>query len=131
MDDKNSKNFNNRALGVIMNDLPKELTPELLELITKDYVQTLEIVDNEVHYSVHGVAGYKAINIDTLTRLMKEWCFDKGYSLETRFNYPLQQVSMTNNGGLARYSSPAMSILTELEAVLKATHWLAKEKGLI
>ena len=111
------------SIGDDMNTLPKELTPELLGLVTRDYVQTLEIVNNEIHYSISSVMGYKAINIDTLTREMIEYI--GGYYIFNIFN------SSSVMGYVVIIEDEKFIANSIFEAVLKATHWVTKEKGAI
>ena len=119
---------------------PKELTKELLsdvlgEDITIEDIELSEYLPNVI--VIKGVYNnppkyycpfyVKNLNLDTLTRLCKEWCAKQGYdiyvslrgesiSLEIN-NFPIKQAgaSLHHIGYLE---------FTELEAVLKATQWV-------
>jgi len=69
------------------------------------------------------------INIDTLTRLMKEFCFSNDLMFDVRYhtNYNPRTISIMTYGKDSRFFSSD----TEFEAILKATDWVIREKGLI
>lgn len=68
-------------------------------------------------------------NLDTLGRLCKEWCHKHGYYIS----------SMITKGGKGFAESDiffchqidSFEEDIELEAIIKATKWVAKEKGLL
>lgn len=75
------------------------------------------------------------------TRLMKEWCREKGkllsimscedsYLCYVNFKHTLDLSGVNRGGNIVSYDG-LVRCDTEFEAVLKATHWVAKEKGLI
>jgi len=119
-----------------MTKIPKELTPELLSLVLKEEIADRVITDNiqlcgdTMHYMIKD--SYMAqINIDTLTRLCKEWCLEQDGMINVYYHQDTVAVSISLDNGLTKYSSPSMTEYSELEAIIKATHWAATEKGLI
>lgn len=129
-----------------MKTIPKELTPELLLLIFGGH-STMHLFDKNRQLSIIGnilyipkTYGSTEFNIDTLTRLLKEWCFMQGYKVssyqedmsENRIAY---QVSLNygyiNESQLGSDFDTKLFYDTEFEAVLRATEWVVKEKGLI
>ncbi len=71
------------------------------------------------------------INLDTLNRLCKEWCIKQDGMISIYCHQDTIAVSVSLDRGLTKYSSPSMSVYTELEAIIKATEWVAKEKRLL
>jgi len=75
-----------------------------------------------------------SINIDTLTRLMKEFCikhYDIGIEVITNF---VPETFWSITLGKQNKDKMVKNInhqSTEFEAVLKATAWVTKEKGLL
>lgn len=117
-----------------MKELPKELTVELLSLVLGEQIIKVQNIS-------HGCLNYTICfddeqleldkNIDTLTRLMKEWCSNKTgyylYTVKTSYDW-WAYVTAPDNVSLRLTTVTADS---EFEAVLKATHWVATEKGLL
>ena len=66
-----------------MKTTPSELTPELLSLLlgNKDVNDIVKIDNNELFYYHSLYGNYTSINIDTLTRLMIEYCLKHGYAV--------------------------------------------------
>lgn len=133
-----------------MKKLPKELIPELLSLVLDEEV--ILILGKEKHYVYSGEdllckikvltygicvaneCGYTkyAIPLDTLGREMKEWCWDNGYSImvdmisRTDFSISMENLKTGDNC----YNKDTYNC-TELEAIIRATHWVAKKIGAI
>jgi hypothetical protein len=120
-----------------MNELPKELTPELLGLVLDDNsIENMEICEssNELHYDTYkptndldkrlniGNIYNKRINLDTLTRLCKEWCLVQDFVLVPRSRHKLKgydcDIYTKDDHSIDGFESD-----TELEAVIKATEW--------
>lgn len=128
--------------------IPKELTHELLSLVldTKGYlIELIEVENNElkVCYCTNvfkednedKLQHFKEnINLDTLTRLMKEWCFKQDVILNTSFNL-MDENMCSCSSNFYKIEGDLKNRLhwanTEFEAVLKATHWIMTEKGYI
>lgn len=116
-----------------MEKLPEELTPELLSLVLDKEIFTCGLwIDNQITYGTPMRTKDKLkdnfINIDTLTRLMKEWCREQGCTVcKSCFNDE-DGYDMEIYYGWEMCATVGKS---EFEAVLKATHWVAKEKGSI
>lgn len=114
-----------------MRGLPKELTGELLSLVLEEEVsQVMGISGIALRFS-YKYLGYAEVNIDTLTRLMKEWMDKQGYTNFSGRERGVQrlyccEVETSLSNWLYFHSEH-----TEFEAVLKATQWVAKTKGLI
>jgi len=118
-----------------MTEIPKELTPQLLGLVFGEEVYKIEEDIHaycEIAYQSQNtlLPNYKYENIDTLTRLMKEWCINnlEFPSIDIHYN----QINITI---FIRHHSEGLlfnaTTDTEFEAVLKCTHYVMKEKGLI
>jgi len=90
-------------------------------------VQRLFISHKEENYEYE-----ERLNLDTLGRLMKEWCHIKGFLV--KIHYPLNRVDIAvsvaqDNSTI--FGEKEFIENTELEAIIKATEWVAKEKGLL
>lgn len=99
----------------------------------------IETVGNELSYTVLN-NGYheKYLNLDTLGRLCKEWCWDNDIELKMSrnangFKAVLEhRFNMDFENKLENYNENVCCMVkTELEAIIKATEFVAKEKGLI
>ena len=122
-----------------MNELPKELTPELLELVYPDYrdrlCEWMDVEDN-VLSTYYNCGSFNEqgrptglgmeINIDTLTRLMKEFILEHKQILGSYYSTSVRGwctwIDDLGNKGIAE---------TEFKSVLKATSFVAKELGLL
>ena len=121
-----------------MDNLPKELTPELLGLVSGDkesvkICRELSINNNELHFTSLKVNGFYdlVINIDTLTRLMKEWCWKQDYRIEIHFGNDNDYEWFVFHQGRGEEQVTFMDNIkdftpTEFEAVLKATSWVQR-----
>ena len=122
-------------------ELPKELTVELLGLVLDEEVKEIRWFKpnkNALQYDVEENQDYTELNIDTLTRLMKEWCFKqelenintniaKGVSSGRK----MYHCKIVKFKGFVKILDKSFEAKTEFEAVLKAFEWVAKEKNLI
>lgn len=76
-----------------------------------------------------------SLNLDTLTRLCKEWCLEKGYICEIRYLNEYKKHRCLIHYEIDGQEFTEVSCIqledTELQAVTKATEWVAKEKGMI
>jgi len=124
-----------------MTKLPKELTPELLELVLNEEIYESIMLtnawgatDNHLTYWVARIEPNNLIehhiNLDTLTRLMKEWMKNEECMLSIYYHMDTVAITIHINGARV-YSSNSITNYTEFKAVLKATSWIAKEKGLL
>jgi hypothetical protein len=106
-----------------MKELPKELTTELMNLVIGETTKGDFEISNNKLYSM----GSYVENLDTLTRLMKEWCFNEGLMFDIRWHTnrnPKRISAMTYGKGSTFFTGN-----TEFETVLSMTSWLAKDKG--
>lgn len=126
-----------------MTEIPKELTSELFSLIVgrevfmtvknhaSDVEDTKSYIDyNELYYSIrsHKWTGH-SVNVDTLLAKMKALCIKKGYLPAVTVNDDLTiWMVLHNTHGNEAYSEDYIDDI-EFDAVLKATHWVATEKG--
>ena len=116
-----------------MSDL---ISKELLSLVLGIEVLHCCIECNHVVYEWNKPFPNKSyhhgdeLNLDTLGRLCKEWCLKQRYSCKT-----WQRLGKTKKFVLQLHSHDecAYDTLgdTELEAIIKATEFIAKEKELI
>lgn len=133
-----------------MNKLPKELTPKLLGLVLNENMVVTEIYQPqniEVIACRYTEIGYKyektnmfnscSVNKDTLTRLMKEWIISdihKEFLCSVELHQTAEDIliSVTMFFDYDKLDNKKQFYAeTEFEAVLKATEWIAKEKGLV
>ena len=113
-----------------------DITNELLGLVLNKEVFNIVPDKHEENIVAYLLSdGWAFTNSDTVTRLMKEWCYDQGYAIETRYNYPMQAVVIYPNGSDNEIKNGIYDGFgigeTEVEVVAKATDWVAKHKGLI
>jgi len=92
------------------------------------------IDDNVLYYHTYaniviGTRDYE-INLDTLGRLCKEWCFFQGYYLISGYDFENEIMTCFVNVK-DELTTEEFEDKTELEAIIKATEWVAKEKGLL
>jgi hypothetical protein len=115
------------------------ISEKLLSLVLGKDVKAIDTEEtdfrvkrNEIEILYHDsedVAHEAPLNLDTLTRLCKEWCIKEGYFTNVTLGsqrcvievIPIHEVDMVFN----EWDN------SEQEAVIKATEWVAKEKGLI
>jgi len=73
--------------------------------------------------------------IEMLGRLCKEWCDKKGYSLSStctgRVLVSRYWYNKRKRGVSKKQDKELFKADTEVEAIIKATEWVAREKGLI
>ena len=120
------------------------INKELLSLVLGDDEEVLfinkDLIDNYLQFKSWS-GKRKQINLDTLGRLCKEWCFKYSYQLlplgmwyhndkqehcclQKHFSIPISEA--VGVADVDRFYGK-----TELEAIIKATEWVAKEKGLL
>ena len=122
-----------------MKDLPKELTPELLGLVYDYKIVSMELMP-KIGHTQRLRFNYldedeqeceEALNIDTLTRLMMEFCYDNGVMLKISTSEArMGIVSIADPDGKPNLKDIWLEE-TLFEAVLKALEWVAKKKGLL
>jgi len=111
------------------------ISKELLSLILKYDVQKFTIRDNNIIPFQRNKLFKDApnvrspINLDSLGRLCKEWCFEQDYLLSSSkydiddwvcyVDYDCEDTNKAYRG------------MTETEAIIKATEFAAKEQGLL
>ena len=117
-----------------MNELPKELTSDLLGLVLDEKVIKIEPrkAHNNIYYTIEFDEDELDLDksIDTLTRLMKEWCWEQDYWLASGRDTETFWFAELENSEKDEWC-PRRVEQSEFEAVLKATEWVAKEKGLL
>ena len=68
------------------------------------------------------------INLDTLTRLMKEWALEQGYMYEIYSRtWEVSKITVCLKNGKAKCFHEE----TELDAVYQATEWIVNEEGFL
>ncbi len=111
-------------------DISKKLLSEVLG--TKVYRVSIENDDLIYTKKEFGIQGFKhskvieRINIDTIGRFCKEYLKSQGYVVTTTNHMDTVAVSLT--AGIHKYSTPAMTVYTELEAILHATEWAITQR---
>jgi len=93
---------------------------------------TLEYIYRDNDFVSHGFSNDEKLNLDTLGRECKEWCHIKGFFI--KIHYPLNRVDIAVSvaqDNTTIFGEKEFIENTELEAIIKATEWVAKEKGLL
>lgn len=123
-----------------MKELPKELTPELLSDVLGNYVKDSirfswldeSYLDGEylIFGKAHGYESYtqKKVNLDTLTRLCKEWCYKESKVWLMSYITALGANCRVFKSDLSNRTDEMFIGDTELEAVLKAVQWVRDNK---
>ena len=110
------------------------MNKELLSLVLGVKFETYELKDNFINVNnlmLHKYGNvYTPLNLDTLGRLYKEWCLKQDYVLTSFVDHCGSGFCQVSSGvyGMKRQHDIGD---TELEAIIKATEWVAKEKGLL
>jgi len=111
------------------------ISEELLSLVLGYRVLKIDNIEaNEMTYTVKDyfdIDGQLDLNLDTLGRLCKEWISNQSYMIWTYEHEDTVAINLRDNESKKVYSSPSMSVFTELEAIIKATEFVALEKGLL
>lgn len=108
-------------LGLVLDEgliVQEVYQPQNIETIAFKYTELGFKYENTNMFNSCG------INLDTLTRLCKEWLISKNYTIAL-FS------AISKKQWLIAINEHQFFADTELEAVIKATEWVAKEKGLI
>lgn len=121
-----------------MKKLPKELTPELLSLVLDEEVIGIGSIDNNVldyAYTENPMGGEESyidgfINLDTLEKKMKKWCLKQGYWFDIKITLSECHIKLWHTY-LSTDLFKSFKERIELEAITKATHFIAKEIGAI
>ena len=119
----------------------KELiSKELLSLILDSDINSIQYIRHDERYIEKNCIQFQhygeteSLNKDTLGRLCKEWCMKNGYILDIRYLSEFSKyrciIQYEKNG----LEFPVIDCIPlenlELEAIIKATEWVAKEKGI-
>jgi len=109
------------------------ISKELLSLVLGKNITEIKYV--ELTNSIKCEYGkewrdFITVNLDTLGRLCKEWCWIKHYNLISGRYLPNDKFFCD---GETDFKNKCITIYadTELEATILATEWIAKEKGLL
>ena len=120
----------------------------LLSLVlNEEVIHIFDIDNNEFKYNINPNDCTRTINLDTLGRLCKEWCRKESgveifvFMLEPKEKcFNIQGLKYDNfevrvlrekERHLGEYLFSWWNMKSELEAIIQATEWVAKEKGLI
>jgi len=108
------------------------ISKELLSLVLGRKVDAIRTVGDNIIYFItidEDELEYDGqLNIDTLGRLIKEKLKIMGYVINIYHHHDTVATSITKDGGLTRYSSPSMSVFTELESLVDALDYANKNK---
>jgi len=107
--------------------ISKELLSLVLDKEVRDKYLEVKIEDNSLKYSVK-IGFVKYINLDTLGRLCKEWIIEQGYDYEISTDKNSTNIELFKD---LMSETIFLSYTTELKAIVVATEWVAKEKGLL
>lgn len=108
------------------------ISKELLSLVLCSNVRefTISLTDNVCMVWFTGMTPDRIINLDTLQRLCKEWLLTNVDMFTMYHHQDTVSITIVTSAGI-RYSSPSMSVYTELQAVIKATEWVAIQNKLL
>ena len=116
-----------------METLPKELTPELLSLVTGNEVESIKLLGNTLRIK-HVSMCQTELNIDTLIKQMKAWSYGEGYGVtETPHSIAINTIKPWKPFTTLVYSRilDVNSYSVTTEEIIKAIEWVAKKRGLI
>jgi len=110
------------------------ITKETLGLVLgKEVTQIMGThLDGQLYYEFE--SNKYPLNLDTLGRLCKEWCFKQGYSQYIKIRKDLMNLYEEDHFFVVQFgigsdkNAIQFTGKTELEAIIKATQWVAKEK---
>jgi len=115
------------------------ISKELLSLVlNEEFTRPSEfkIVGNNIKWyemTIQNTPRYlRQINLDTLGRLCKEWCIKQGYRIMSGYytnseKYMIKAEVRKGIGLEARIVYVSAKCNTEIEAIIKATEWAAKD----
>ena len=117
----------------------KQISSKLLSLVLGEEVTRVELANEpnylDYHYkdSEFTKEWHKYLNLDTITRLMKEWCFWKGYNIYTKMRISdiYRSEQKIDYGCFINYDLLSWWNDSEYEAVLQATELVANKEGLL
>lgn len=111
------------------------ISKELLSLVLGYRVSELHVEDNNICYWKEDNTYDAVLNLDTLGRLCKKWCLKQDIIDAIDFYIEKESVEFEICGFFEDktkgYSLHTDNCDTELEAIIKATEWVAKEKGFL
>ena len=109
----------------------KTISKKLVTLVLGEDDYRISKMDKERDINISGntvyiptTYGSSEINLDTFARLCKEWCLEQDEELMSGMRFG-SWTCIDGNDMNTETSD------TEVEAIIKATEWVAKEKGLI
>ncbi len=104
----------------------------LLEIVlNKNITYLSDVTDNKLPYQESGKEGWQTINLDTLNRLYKEFCLNNGYRLHGYQSQSQATFEVINEDKFIDFCETTITNENELDAVFKATIWVAKKKKLL
>ena len=114
------------------------ISTELLSLVLGEEIIQLDskISNNMISRRVgyYSYSQWENLNLDTLGRLCKEWCLVGDYEISSKITRrrsgAIKAISSVSKVGEKGDKKPYTSN-NELKAIIKATEWVAKEKGLL
>lgn len=111
--------------------ITKELLSIVLDIPIGAITELKPYTENDIVYTTYTLPTikYKILNLDTLGRLCKEWL----YSKDIHFSYQTiqEREESPHNHFVELQKKYGFHGITELEAIIKATEWVAREKGLL
>ena len=110
------------------------ISKELLSLVLGIEITRIDykIKGNELEVlqKFYSHSDWVAINLDTLGRLYKEWCWEQGYYIALKRRnvdcYKAYPCVINRDASSVEFVG-----ITELEAIIKATEWVAKDNDMI
>lgn len=110
-------------LSLVLNTDVGEIKPDIYQHIgVYGSFQELEYLNVELEMN-----EWFTVNLDTLGRLCKEWCLNKGYHLVEYVN----GVEITERAGCKKIKTIQNAKDFSVETVIKSTEWVANKEGML
>jgi len=112
--------------------ITKELLSLILGIPQGAITELKPYTENDIVYTTYTLPTikYKILNLDTLSRKCKEWCLEQGYNTYLMIGTQRHILELFSIEDMDECVYQEWDT-TELKAIIKATEWVAKEKGLI
>ncbi len=105
------------------------MTLKLLNTVLNTNAIWVDIIDNEVRYGTDDYRhSYFKMNLDTFSKLCKEWAYDEGFRLQTQKYKDMNYQCIVDEINIKFHS--AKYGYTEPDATIQATQWILNTKDI-